>query len=113
MGEQSDRTIEDTLQHIKRQAVDENIRITQHAQQRMAEHDIVLDEVMQAIAQGEILENYPEHRRGACCLINGITEAKRALHVICTTDQSLLIIITVYEPQPPKWVTPTRRSTKQ
>lgn len=87
----------------------ENIRITQHAQQEMVEEDIGLDEVLEAISTGEILENYPEHRRGACCLLNGLTQKGRPLHIVCTTAQPVLIIITVYEPKPPKWITTTQR----
>ncbi len=33
----------------------------------------------------------------------------RTLHIVCTTAQATLIIITVYEPLPPKWTTPTQR----
>jgi hypothetical protein len=55
------------------------------------------------------LENYPEHRRGACCLLSGFTHGGRRIHIVCTTARPVLIIITVYEPRPPKWVTPTRR----
>ena len=97
------------LERIRSQAKAENLRITQHAQQEMVEEDITLDEVLEAIAEGQILENYPEHRRGACCLLNGFTRAGRPLHIVCTTARPVLIIITVYEPKPPKWVTPTQR----
>ena len=100
---------EAALTRIRDQARDENVRVTQHAQQEMAAEDVTLDEVLEAIAAGQILENYPEHRRGACCLLGGMTRAGRALHVVCTTAQPVLTLITVYEPKPPKWVTPTRR----
>lgn len=101
--------LEAVLERIRAQAAAENIRITQHGQQEMVEEGIILDEVLQAIATGKVLENYPEHRRGACCLIYGITRNDRPLHIVCTTAQPVLIIITVYEPKPPKWVTPTQR----
>ncbi len=97
------------LERIRAQAVTENIRITQHAQQEMAEENITLDEVLEAVFKGDILENYPSHRRGACCLVSGLTRDGRPLHIVCTTARSVLIIITVYEPKPPKWVTPTQR----
>jgi hypothetical protein len=101
--------LEAVQERIYAQAATENIRITQHAHQEMVEEDITLDEVLQAIAMGHILENYPEHRRGACCLLNGHTQNSRPLHIVCTTARPVLIIITVYEPKPPKWVTPTQR----
>jgi hypothetical protein len=101
--------LDTVLERIRAQAAVENIRVTQHAQQKMVEEDITLNEVLQAISIGRILEDYPEHRRGACCLLYGLTKRGRALHIVCTTAQPMLIVITVYEPRPPKWVTPTQR----
>ena len=66
--------LEAALERIRAQADMENLRITQHAQQEMVEESIAFDEVLEAIATGQILENYPEHRRGACCLLNGLTQ---------------------------------------
>ena len=97
------------LKRIRVQVDKESIRITQHAQQEMVEEDIRFDEVLEAMATGQILENYPEHRRGACCLLNGFTQDGRALHLVCTTTRPVLIIITVYKPKPPKWITPIQR----
>ena len=75
----------------------------------MDAEEITLDEVLAAIANGQILENYAEHKRGPCCLLYGRTQQGRPLHVVCTTAQPLLIIITVYEPLPPKWVSSIQR----
>ena len=61
------------LEQLRRQAATENVRITQHAHQEMVEEEISLNELLEAIVNGQVLENYPEHRRGACCLINGTT----------------------------------------
>jgi len=72
----------------------------------MVEEEISLDEVLGAIRRGEIPEHYPEHRRGACCLLNGHNGQGRPLHVVCTTAQPLLVLITVHELKPPKWLTP-------
>lgn len=94
---------------IRIQARTGNLRVTLHAQQEMTEEQISLDDVLEAIAQGVILEDYPQHRRGACCLIYGRTLAGRAVHVVCTSGRPTLIIITVYEPKLPKWLTPTQR----
>jgi len=97
------------LTWIKTQAAGGNFRVTQHAAVEMDEEDILLGDVLEAIASGQILENYPEHRRGACCLLYGTTDAGRSLHVVCTTGGDLLILITVYEPMLPKWKSPTER----
>lgn len=77
--------VEAAFERIRAQAAAEDIRITQHAQQEMVEEDITLDEIMEAIATGRILENYPGHRRGACCLLNGFARSGRPIHIVCTT----------------------------
>ncbi len=60
-----------------------------------------------AIANGEILENYPEDQRGHSCLVLGYTRDGKALHAVCGYDPSgTLVIITVYFPEPPKWKDP-------
>jgi len=97
---------------IAQQAARQEFRVTQHAQQEMAEEDILLSDVLEALQRGNVLEHYPEHRRGPCCLVCGYTETRRPLHVVCTTEQPLLILITVYEPKPPKWETPARRGLR-
>ena len=100
------------LSRIKSQAASEQIRFTQHAHEEMVEEGISLVELLEAIQSSVILEDYPEHRRGACCLLGGSSGGGRPLHVVCTTAQAVLVVITVYEPKPPRWVTPTRRGTR-
>lgn len=104
--------LEATLERIRDQAAGEALRITQHAQEEMTDEEIVLADVLEALRSCQIVENYPEHRRGSCCLVCGYTQRWRPLHVVCTTAQPLLILITVYEPKPPKWVTPTQRGLR-
>lgn len=97
------------LTRIQMQARTLALRVTQHAQKEMDDEEITLDEVLVAIAHGQILEDYSEHKRGPCCLLYGRTGTGRPLHIVCTTAQSRLVIITVYEPLLPKWVSPTQR----
>jgi hypothetical protein len=112
MSERKSSDVEALLGPIRDQAKRKALRITQHAQQEMAEEDISLEEALEAIRTGRLIEDYPEHRRGPCCLICGYTGQQRPLHIVCTTTRPLLILITVYEPKPPKWITPTQRGTK-
>jgi len=102
------------LEKIREQASLEHVRLTLHAHAEMVDEALSLDDVLETIASedAQILENYPEHRRGACCLLGGTTKAGRPVHVVCTTEQPALIIITVYDPKPPKWVTPTQRGER-
>jgi hypothetical protein len=75
----------------------------------MVEEDISLDDVGEVLLNARVVENYPEHRRGPCCLVCRQTARGRFVHVVCTTALDLAVIITVYEPKPSKWVTPFER----
>ena len=86
------------------------VRFTLHAHQEMVAENFGLDEVSAALSHGELLEYYPEHKRGACALFNCATPDQRSVHIVCTTDNPVLIVITVYEPKLPKWLTPTQRN---
>jgi len=86
------------------------VRFTIHAHQEMAAENFALDDVLNGLTGGQLLENYPEHKRGACALFGGVALDERPIHIVCTTEHSVLIVITVYEPKPPKWLTPTKRN---
>lgn len=97
------------LDLIRRQADRDEIRITQHAQQEMVEERISMDDLLHTLTNARIIENYPEHRRGACCLLHGTDATGRNIHIVCSTAHPVLIVITAYLPLPPKWVTPGQR----
>jgi hypothetical protein len=77
-------------------------RYTIHgAQQRIARR-IFGTEVEEAIASGEIIEDYPQHHYGPAALILGRTSQNKPLHVLCSV-RPIVDIITVYEPSPNEW----------
>lgn len=104
--------LDTTLVRIKAQAIARAIRVTDHAREGMEAEFITLAEVLEAIKTSQIIENYQDHKRGACCLLFGLTSRGRPLHVVCTTSLPSLVIITVYVPAPPKWISPKERRPK-
>ena len=91
---------------VRSQAAAGKYRLTRHSVEEMTSRNISLEEVLRAIACGEILENYPNHQRGACCLLCDVSNVNRPLHIVCTSGQPELIIITAYQPELPKWASP-------
>lgn len=102
-----------TLVKIKDLAARDEVRLSQHARIEMSDEAITTEEVLDSIHDGRILENYPEHQRGPCCLVYGRTIEGRDLHVVVTTGLQRLLIITVYEPRLPWWKTPTSRAAEE
>lgn len=97
------------IDRIQVQVKNRSIRFTLHAHQKMIEEQVNVADFLHALSTAQLLENYPEYERGSCCLVCGKTETGRPIHVVCTTSLPELIIITIYEPKPPKWRTPYQR----
>ena len=84
------------IEMIKEQVERENYRFTVHGFERCVERNISPKEVKYAIMLGEIIEEYPKDKYGPSCLIYGVNEEGRILHVQCSIDP--VWIITVYDP---------------
>jgi hypothetical protein len=62
---------DESLAGIRAKAAANSLRVTQHAQQEMVEDAFLLDDVLHALTNATMIEDYPDHRRGACCLVSG------------------------------------------
>lgn len=72
-----------------------------------------VDDLKNAILKGEMLEDYPEDKRGHSCLVFGFDSQNRPIHSVCAIDKNgVLVVITVYRPTLPKWKTPRERSER-
>lgn len=98
--------IQTALEKIKQ----DKFYLSHHAQIERGEEKIKVNDIVNCILNGEALEYYPNDPRGESCLIVGKCLDGRWLHVLCGNfNEDDLLIITVYIPQPPKWIDPFRR----
>lgn len=94
----------------------EKILFSRHARIEMqAEEFGIINEreVSEAVLNGKIIEDYPDDEPYPSCLIYGRTKRERPLHIVCaySREDDLTIIITVYQPDPNKWINNERRKT--
>lgn len=96
------------LEQVRDAIVRGEHRFTVHAQLRMAERRILDAEIRECILSplAEVIEEYPIHKYGPSCLIYGVTEAGRVLHVQANPQGG---IITAYDPDPAEWIDLKRR----
>jgi len=68
-------------------------------------------EVYEAVCSGEVIEEYLDDKPYPSALIYGSTMSNRPLHVVCAynAQETLSIIITVYQPDPKLWIDYKRR----
>ena len=88
-----------------RQAARKRIIYTLHAIDEMNAEDEVIStqEARQVIFAGEIIEDYPEDKRGHSSLLFGVSETKRPIHVLCAPKEEYLAVVTAYVPSLDKW----------
>ncbi len=86
-------------------AAKKRIIFTTHALDEMNnEEDIIMvDEIKNVILHGEIIEDYPEDKRGHSCLIAGFPGRRRPIHVVCAPKEDYLAVITTYVPDLTNW----------
>lgn len=84
-----------------------------HALRRMFERSISVEEVQTVLAQGEVIEEYPDDSPYPSSLILG-KAGGRVLHVVVAHNlaDDEKIVITVYEPDGAKWDTEFRRRSQ-
>ncbi len=79
---------------------------TDHADERSATEQITDEEISASVLNGEIIEDYPDDRPHPSCLIYGRTQAADVLHSVWAynANEGLAILITVYRPDPGRWI---------
>ncbi len=91
----------------------DRVEFTKHATVRSLARNISVQEIREAIAVGEIIEDYANDKYGPSCLIFGRTNSERPLHIQCSDpSRDVLKIITVYEPDPEEWIEFKQRKPK-
>ena len=94
---------------LREQASPDDLRVSIHAHREMVEEAISYESLCESLSVCVGFENNPDHQRGPCCLVCGRARSGQYLHLVCTTSLEVIIVITVYEPKPPKWLTPFQR----
>jgi hypothetical protein len=81
-----------------------HIRITDHADEEAAADGVSIDHVLKSIAEGEIIEQYPDDKPYPSCLI--YSESDGPLHSVWAYNEinSWAVLITVYRPDPQRWI---------
>lgn len=97
------------LKRIQQAVKTNQIKISLHAEEEAVAEEISRKEIVEVFANSKILENYPDWWLGPCCLLRGKISAGRDIHLVISYESLPFTIIPVYEPKPPKWLTPTQR----
>ena len=76
---------------------------SKHAVDQSIIRRISVQDACDVINSGTIIEDYPDDKYGPSCLISGMTAEQRPIHIQCSYP-SRSIIMTLYEPDPVRWI---------
>ena len=94
-----------SLEQIRRQLAAGEFDFTRHAFKRSVERNISESEIREIASSAEMIEDYPDDKYSPSCLLLGLTEEDRPLHIqVSFADTEKVRIITLYEPDTEEWV---------
>ena len=95
----------DLMPAIRDKVAAGEFEFSQHAVDQSIRRVIGVQELLETIASGKIIEDYPTDKYGPSCLIQGFSASGRPIHVHCSyATRPLVKIITLYEPDPTLWI---------
>jgi len=82
------------------------IRITDHADEEAESDQLTFDEIYFTVANGEVIEDYPDDRPYPSCLIYGNTFGGDPVHSVWAfnNENKWAVLITAYRPDPNLWI---------
>ena len=82
------------------------IRITDHADEEAQADQLSFDEIYFSVFYGEIIEDYPHDKPYPSCLIFGETFGGDPIHSVWAYNEQnrWAVLITVYRPDPNRWI---------
>jgi hypothetical protein len=89
--------VESILAHLRTLAAAGQLRLSLHASKKLAQEAYTVDDIITAIANSTLRENYPPYHIGPCCLLSGQTAIGRAIHIVCSTTTPMVTIELVEE----------------
>ena len=98
------------LFQVRQQLATGQFEFSRHAFRRTVERNISEQEIREAGAGAEVIENYPDDKYSPSGLLLGFAATGRPLHFqVSFADSDLTKIITIYEPDPAEWIEHRKR----
>jgi hypothetical protein len=101
-----------TLKIVQAAVARGEVLISDHAYDRIAENDIVAQEIADGVRTAMLVEDYPDYHKGPSILVLQRDRNNKPIHVVWGLRKgtsSPAVIITAYRPDPQLWTDDFRR----
>ena len=95
-----------SIEEIAAAIGNDRVRVSDHADEKAAEQDLALDDILFTVLHGEILEDYPSDFPYPSCLVLGETVGGLVVHSVWAYNvrSGWAVLITVYRPDSKRWI---------
>jgi hypothetical protein len=102
------------LDDIIKAILKNRIRITDHADEEAQADSLAFSDIYFSVLHGEIIEDYPNDKPFPSCLIYGETFSGESVHSVWAYNLTnhWAVLITVYRPDPQRWINGRQRKPK-
>lgn len=91
------------IEKLRQYVAEDKIFVTNHASERFHQRGVNIDDILNAIDNGEIIEQYPNDYPYPNCLVLGNNLRGEKIHVVLSDEGATSRIITAYFPDADKW----------
>lgn len=97
----------ETFDKIRSHVKAGHVRVSQHGMQELSDDGISLAAVIAGVEKALVVEDYPDHPRGACVLCLQRDDTEQPVHILwglAARTPDVATIITGYRPDPNRWM---------
>ncbi len=101
-----------TLERVKELITRGVVRVSEHGYDELAADGILVREILDGVAQADVIEDYPDYAKGPCVLVLQYDRDNRPVHVVWGVPKGSTgpaVLVTAYRPEPARWTDDFRR----
>ena len=96
----------ETLSRIIDLVTISDVRISEHGYDELAEDAISVEDILDGVSAGRVIEDYPDYPKGRSVLVLQLDHEGKPIHAVWGIPKGFdrpAVLVTAYRPDPARW----------